>query len=235
MPKLKWINDQDLNDAVTKILTVAQKSKANVKSKFYKNVLDPFSAMIQICGYDIDYEEWVLSEETRQAQKTLQNHIGNFHQNILGSVQGWNNQRTGKIIDLVSEEKKIIAEVKNKHNTVTGGKLSDLYYDLDKLVSPKTSIYKGYTAYYVTVIPKVPIRSNIPFIPSDKSKGAKCPINEKIRIIDGASFYELVTGDKNALFDLFNVLPEIISDIIGKPIDEMGREGLTKFFGLAYG
>ncbi len=96
--------------------------------------------------------------------------------------------KVGKVIDLVSEENKTIAEVKNKFNTISGGKLSDLYYSLDKLISPKSSIYKGFTAFYVAVIPKNGIRFNRPFTPSDKDKGAKCPLNENIREIDGASF-----------------------------------------------
>jgi hypothetical protein len=191
--------------------------------------------LFQIARHGITYDEWVTLEKSRQSQKTLQNHIGDFHQNILGSVQGWDNQHTGKIVDLVSEREKIIAEIKNKHNTVSGGNLASPYYQLDNVVSPKMSKYNRYTAFYVTVIPKNSKRLNKPFTPSNKTTGAKCPVNDKIRIIDGASFYELVTGDKNALFDLFSVLPEIISVIIGKAIDEMGREELAKFFGLAYG
>lgn len=96
----------------------------------------------------------------------------------------------------MSEENKIIAEIKNKYNTVSGGKLSDLYHTLDKLVMPKTSIYKGYTAYYVTIIPKSKTRHNKPFTPPDKATGERCPENERIRVIDGASFYDLVTGEK---------------------------------------
>lgn len=45
-----------------------------------------------------------INETTRQAQKTLQNHIGDFHQNILGSVDGWINLKVGSIIDLISED-----------------------------------------------------------------------------------------------------------------------------------
>lgn len=97
-------------------------------------------------GFGIDYDTWLKSETTRQAQKTLQNHIGDFHQNILGYSKGWTNMKVGNVIDLASEENKAIAEIKNKYNTISGGKLSDLYNSLDKLVSPKSSIYKGYTA-----------------------------------------------------------------------------------------
>ncbi len=67
------------------------------------------------------YEIWYKNETARQAQKTLQNHLGDFHQRILGSVKGWTDMHTGGVIDLISHDTKIIAEVKNKYNTVSGG------------------------------------------------------------------------------------------------------------------
>lgn len=41
----------------------------------------------------------------------------------------------GNVIDLVSEDKKIVAEIKNKYNTVSGGNLSGVYNALDALES----------------------------------------------------------------------------------------------------
>jgi hypothetical protein len=185
-------------------------------------------------GFEIDHDTWLKSETTRQAQKTLQNHIGDFHQNILGYSKGWTNKGVGNIIDLLSEQNKIIAEIKNKYNTISGGKLSDLYYSLDKQVSPKSSIYKGYTAYYVAIIPKKGERYNKPFTPSDKEKGEKCPQNEHIREIDGASFYSLVTGSESALEDLFDVLPEVINVCSEGKYQITDKKKLKEFFNLAY-
>lgn len=197
-------------------------------------MIDPFSAIFEMSGFAIDYETWLKSETTRQAQKTLQNHIGDFHQNILGYSKGWTNMKVGSVVDLVSSEHSIVAEIKNKHNTISGGKLSDLYYSLDGLISPKSSIYKGYIAYYVTIIPKTQKRFNIPFTPSVKEKGERCPVNENIRQIDGASFYSLVTGSDNALEDLFDVLPDVILECShGKyVVKNIGK--LKDFFNLAF-
>lgn len=180
---------------------------------FQKNIIDPFSSIFDAAVSEVTHETWKDSEMVRQCQKTLTNHIGNLHQKILGSVEGWEDLGTGGIVDLVCNERKIIAEVKNKYNTVTGGKLADQYNSLDRLVSPKTNKYKDYTSYFVNIIPKKPERFNMTFEPSDKDKGIKCRKNEKIRIIDGASFYTLVTGRENALEELYNALPIIIEDI----------------------
>jgi hypothetical protein len=212
------------------LLLIAKCAKQAAVKNFSKNVIDPFAALFEMSGFEIEFDTWIKSETTRQAQKTLQNHIGDFHQNILGYSEGWTNMKVGNVIDLVSEKNKMIAEVKNKYNTISGGKLSDLYYSLDKLISPKSSIYRGYTACYVAVIPKNGIRFNKPFTPSDKDKGAKCPQNENIREIDGSSFYSLVTGSESALEDLFDALPVVIKDCTDGEYLIKDTQKLKEFF-----
>ena len=234
MPFLKWISDTDLINEVSQLHSIAKEAQKNAVNEFGKNVIDPFAAIFEMSGFEIDYNTWLKSETTRQAQKTLQNHIGDFHQNILGYSNDWTNKKAGNIIDLLSDKHKVIAEIKNKYNTISGGKLSDLYYSLEKQISPKSSIYKGYTAYYVAIIPKKGKRFNKPFTPSDKDKGEKCPVNEHIREIDGASFYSLVTGYENALEDLFDVLPEIIKVCSNGKYIIKDKAKLKEFFYLAY-
>jgi Eco47II-like restriction endonuclease len=235
MAYLKWISDEKLCDAVTQLLDVAKSARKQAKNKFEKNVIDPFSAMFQIAGFGIDYNNWVLSEQTRQAQKTLQNHIGGFHQIVLGNVDGWENLKTGNVMDLLSAKYKILAEIKNKHNTVKGSNLSDLYKSMEAEIMPKSSRYKGYTAYYVTIVPKSPARFDKPFVPSDKQTGSKLPVNEKIRAIDGAGFYAMVTGEENALKQLFDCLPFVIKNCTGAKLPGADIASLKTFFELAYG
>ncbi|MBN2485570.1 MAG: Eco47II family restriction endonuclease [Bacteroidales bacterium] len=234
MPYLNWIPDTGLIHEVTQLLYIAKSAQISAIKEFGKNVIDPFAALFEMSGFEIDYTTWLNSETTRQAQKTLQNHIGDFHQNILGYSKDWTNKGVGNIIDLLSDKNKVIAEIKNKYNTISGGKLSDLYYSLEKQVSPKSSIYKGYTAFYVAIIPKKGDRYNKPFTPSDKDKGEKCPVNELIREIDGASFYSLVTGSDTALEDLFNVLPDVVKACSEDKYVIKDKKKLKEFFNLAY-
>jgi hypothetical protein len=58
---------------------------------------------------------------------------------ILGSLSNWRNLETGQIVDLEYVSRKIIAEVKNKHNTISGGNLVNLYRDLENQVMPKNN------------------------------------------------------------------------------------------------
>jgi len=138
MAWLTWIEDGLLVDEVQKLLSIAKKAQTTSTSDFNKNVIDPFAALFEMAGFEIHFETWKKNEITRQAQKTLQNHIGNFHQNILGHVQGWENLNTKQVVDLKSDRLKIVAEVKNKYNTVSGGKLSDFIHLFERTRQPKS-------------------------------------------------------------------------------------------------
>lgn len=220
MPYLSFISDHAFEQLVRNVLEIGRARKQDAQSQFSKNVIDPFAALIESAAFNVDHQTWVQSETIRQCQKTLQNHIGDLHQKLLGQVDGWEDLGVGSVVDLVCNERKIIAEVKNKYNTVTGGKLSDQYSSLERLITPKSSIYKGYTAYFVNIIPKRAERFDKPFQPSDKEKGMPCARNENIRVIDGASFYELVTGEKDALASMYHALPTVIEHIFRTHFDE---------------
>lgn len=235
MPKLAFVSDEVLYEAVGHLLAVARDAKAKASKNLGRNVIDPFSLLFQMAGFGMNSEQWKRAEIGRQAEKTLQNHVGAFHQTILGSVKGWVNHGVGSIIDIECSDRKIIAEIKNKHNTVSGGSLGGLYKTMQDQVMPKHSAYKGFTAYYVVIIPKKPERYDSPFTPSDKSVGEKCPANNLIRTIDGASFYALATGRDNALAELFSVLPDVIEaqcKASGYKFDD--RQAIQNFFKSAF-
>jgi hypothetical protein len=236
MPYLSYISDETLIQIVSKLLDKASHALLQAQNESSKNVIDPFAVIFEMAGFGLTLPAWIQSETARQAQKTLSNHVGNLHQEILGSVDGWCNLKVGKQVDLECGNRKLIAEVKNKHNTVTGGKLSDLYREMENLVNPKASHFKGYTCYFVHIVPKSSKRYDRPFTPSDKSKGLKCEKNELIREIDGYSFYSLVTGNPDALSDLFKVLPAVIEKCskLNYTFNNLEPGVLQQYFAKAY-
>ncbi|OGH64973.1 MAG: hypothetical protein A2821_00670 [Candidatus Magasanikbacteria bacterium RIFCSPHIGHO2_01_FULL_41_23] len=147
---LPFIINQDLYSGVEFVLGVARNAVNNSEKDFYKNVVDPFSALFEVMTTGISSAEWMKKESARQVQKTIQNALGSFHQEILGHFTGWESLGVGNVVDLVNKDAKIIAEVKNKHNTTKGNHKVAIYDDLKKLLSTK---YKGYVGYYVEVIP----------------------------------------------------------------------------------
>jgi Eco47II restriction endonuclease len=210
MAYLNFISDVNLMQAVLETFQIGVTAKTEADSRFQKNVVDPFAMLFEMACIGLTDDAWLTAEKSRQAQKTLSNKIGLFHQEVLGAVAGWENLGTGGQIDLVCRKRKIIAEVKNKYNTIKGSDQIGLHRELKSLVMNKSSIYKGYTAYYVEIIPKKPMRYDKCFTPTDKEKGEKVPANELIRQIDGASFYALVTGRESALAELYAALPAVL-------------------------
>lgn len=239
MPYLSFISDQNLEQEVNKILSTAKLALEEASADIDKNVIDPFSVTFEMAGFGIDkVVDWEVREQARQSQKTLSNAFGDFHQNILGHVNGWTNLGIGNSVDLECLDKKVIAEIKNKYNTVTGGKLSDVYDHLDQLVMPIVSKYKGFTAYYVETIPRPrrgnPQNYNEPFVPSDKQTKTRKNSNDLIRKIDGQSFYALVTEVPDALEQLYDVLPTVIKNLSEYSFDENEILLMKSYFKKAF-
>ena len=233
MPKLSFISDEALTAAVERLLEVAAIARMKADNEFERNVIDPFALLFEMSGFKADKHTWLASEKNRQAQKTLQNDVGNFHQTILGSVAGWENLGTGGVVDIVSTDRKIIAEIKNKHNTVTGANLSKVYDRLATPVMTKGHQYKGFTAYLVEILPKSKKPYIKDFIPSDNETGQKRPANPLIQRIDGKSFYALATGVPDALAQLFAALPDVIEGCSEYRFAD--REFANHFFHKAFG
>jgi hypothetical protein len=208
MPYLNFISDKDLITAVGKVVGIIKNAEHDADAKFHKNVVDPFSALFHGVTHEITYKEWIEQEKARQTQKTMQNAIGDFHQEILGSIPGWSNLGIGGGLDVINKEQKIIAEVKNKFNTTKGNHQVEIYDAIKSKL--KDNRYNGFTGYFVEIIPKNKKSYDKPFTPSDNKTKKRRPTNKKIKVIDGASFYALATGRKRALQELFEVLPEVL-------------------------
>jgi len=228
---LPFIKDKDLIRHVKTVLVVAKNATTNAEEKLHNNVMDPFSALFDASNQGISLSEWIRQEKSRQIQKTLQNAIGEFHQNILGSMTGWVNLETGSVSDLCNKNKKIIAEVKNKYNTTKGNHKRAIYDDFKKLL--KTD-YHGYKAYYVEIIPSGKNIYDKPFTPPDNRTGKRRVINSKIRIIDGKTFYTLASGYPEALKQLYLALPMAIGKVLGKTIKKARTDEFLTLFEKAY-
>ncbi|WP_236613322.1 Eco47II family restriction endonuclease [Chrysiogenes arsenatis] len=212
---LTWIPDEALIGHVKVVLEKGLDGINKAEKDFARNAIDPFSALFDAGLQNISLGQWIASEKRRQAQKTLQNALGHFHQSILSSVEHCYCPQEG-FVDLANDHLKIVAEIKNKHNTVKKSDLKSVYEELDGAVNHKTSKYHGYTAYYVTVISARQQRFTKPFTPPDNRNSSRKTEQRRILEIDGMSFYELLTGQKDALYQLYRVLPNVIQTLMAE-------------------
>lgn len=225
---MKAFDRDTLKDALRESITRVYAAQLE-QPDLYRNTLDCFSAAIDSVIQDISLEDWLNQERERQIQKTKQNAIGTLHEDVLGSIDGVENLPTGQIIDIVSHKHKIIAEIKNKHNTTKGNHKVAIYNDLAKALED----YKGYTGYYVEILPAGRNSYNVPFTPSDNKVNKKVQLRKDIRRIDGRSFYALLTGVDNAIDELYKELPSLVAEIVeeidGTKLDFKKVEDSKKF------
>jgi hypothetical protein len=232
MAYLQFIADSKLLAAVTKVIRKIESAQGDVDLKLYKNVLDPFSALFDGLTHNMSYDDWISSEKMRQIQKTMQNAIGDFHQDLLGGISGCENLGVGGGVDICNRGKKIIAEIKNKFNTTKGNHKVEIYDAIrGKLKKPE---FTGFVGYYAEIIPQNKKVYNKPFVPSDSKTKRKRPANQSIRLIDGKSFYTLMTGNPSALQQLFEVLPQVISDHFPYSWNKVEEEKYLELFARAF-
>jgi len=231
---LAFLPDKVFLDIVQDVIHTGTEALRQSETKMHRNVIDPFLMLFEMGCFDLNPKTWEASEKARQSQKSLSNKIGLFHQKIIGSIHGWKDLETGGIVDVVNHDLHVIAEVKNKYNTVKQSDLVSVYTHLHDLVMPKTQIYRGYTAYYVEIIPKKPIRYDKCFTPPDNQTGEKKPVNALIRQIDGASFYALATGRPDALAELYEALSQAI-ETLTPDFRFSDKETITSYLHRAYG
>lgn len=213
---MKKFDRNELKQAIrVSIIRVYEAQTADLD--LYRNTLDCFSAAIDSTAQGISLDDWMKQEKERQVQKTKQNAIGSLHEQVMGSLPGVVNLDVGNLIDIVCEEKKIIAEIKNKYNTTKGNHKTQVYRDLASALEDRP----GYTGYYVEVLPVNGKSYDVPYTPSDNQTKKRLPSREDIRKIDGNSFYTLLTGDSNALKEAYSLLPELTAEIIN---EEFGTE-----------
>ena len=230
--ELTFISDEKLTRLVSQLLIKADMAADSAGKKLYRNVVDPFSALFDSARQKIELEEWQDQEKSRQIQKSLQNFLGEFHQEVIGSINGWESLGTGSGVDVRSSDKKIIAEIKNKYNTMNSGKAVQVYDEISRHLDFNEP-YKGYISYIVFIIPKSPIALNKIFSPSDK--GTRRPQREDVRQIDGKSFYHIATGDPEAIKKLYCRLPVIISKVSGTLPEKLVKSPIySDLFNRAY-
>lgn len=176
-------------------------------SEFNKNIIDPIKMTFSyfITGEDID--EIISTEQTRQVDKSINNDIGYFHQNIFKYVEGWKVPIEG--FDIVNEEETIFVELKNKHNTMNANSSQKTYINMLQKRLEYSEKGKEVTCMLVEIIAR---RSqNIPWnVTVDKQAKS----DKYIRRVSIDKFYEIATGDKYAFRKVVAWLPITLKEIV---------------------
>lgn len=233
---LNFISDNDLFEHV-KITVEQYSSKINLK-EFNKNIVDPIKLTFDKIIYNKSIPDLIDSEVIRQMDKSNNNTIGYFHQNIFKHIGKGRWTVPSRGFDIVNKIDKIYVEMKNKHNTMNSSSSQRTYIKMSNQILKNSKNI----CMLVEVIAKK--SQNIPWeITLDGEKAS----SKRIRRVSIDKFYEIVTGEVDAFKKLCLVLPNVVKDVVKssdnkifknsvyEELSAMSSDMLTSLYLLAFG
>lgn len=216
--KLDFISQNDFEQHVLNTIKEYEKNFQNINLKnLNKNIIDPIKLLFDKNVSNLSYEDIIKFEINRQIDKSNNNSIGYFHQNIFKFIKNCTVPKKGWDI-IYNGEKKYYVEMKNKHNTMNSSSSQKTYMKfLNHLVN---SDEKDSVCVLVEIIAKS--SQNIPWIIT--LDGEKQLPNERIRRISIDKFYEIVTGDKNAFYKICYQLPKTIEKLVNSEKNVVNKD-----------
>lgn len=202
---VNFISDDHLLHCIGNLHKSYVKAKNNItKKNFYSNKVDTIKLTFDEKFNDIDEESLIQSEILRQIDKSINNSIGTFHEQVLGGIKGF---EIGNLsgFDIKAKDDTLFADIKNKHNTMNSSAAEALFQKLARYAND----YKKAKCYWVQIL----------------AKGSFCDLwngdingkeysHSRVYKISGDQFYALVSGQEDAMFQLYKVLPIAIKDYL---------------------
>lgn len=191
------IDSLQVDAAVSKVLN---KMKAfNPSAASNSNTTDPFAALIEWAFYSSKKgsamleTEWRKLEIQRQLQKNMMNFIGEAHQEIIGTLSGWKSYPAGSgkpdVVGIRGNQK-IIAEIKNKANTLNAGSGSSVVSSLEDYLQKLE--FQDFIAFKVAITKPQTSRTKLWRYLKDET-------NKNMLDVSGRVFYAIAVDPKNRI------------------------------------
>ncbi|GAA3595096.1 Eco47II family restriction endonuclease [Flavivirga amylovorans] len=202
---LSYVFDEHLLHCISNLYqSYLEAKKEFTKAKFYKNKVDTFKLTFDSKFNEISEKDLIKLEMARQIDKSVNNAIGTFHEEVLGGISGYNNG-TLSGYDIKANDDSIFAEIKNKHNTMNSSSAESAFQKLARFADDN----KQAKCYLVQILAKKSFVKKWEAIINGKEYS-----HSRVYMISGDKFYGLLTGDEAALFKLYKILPKAIDDFL---------------------
>lgn len=202
---VNFISDQHLLTCIADLHKTYIKAKCEINKKtFYKNKVDTIKLTFDSYFNDVDEETLIKTEIFRQIDKTINNSLGIFHEQILGGIEGFQTDVL-KGYDIKAIDDSLFADIKNKHNTMNSSSAEALFQKLARYADT----HKKAKCYWVQILAK---KSFCELWSGDIN--GKEYSHSRVYKISGDRFYALLTGQNDALFSLYKALPVAIKDYL---------------------
>jgi hypothetical protein len=202
---VNFISDEHFINCVSNLHAAYLKAKNNItKKNFYKNKVDTIKLTFDAKFNEIDEESLIQAEILRQIDKSINNSIGTFHEQILGGIEGF---QIGKFsgFDIKANNDTMFAELKNKHNTMSSGNAEAVFQKLSRYADT----YKKSKCYWVQVLAK----SSFCELWKGEINGKEYS-HSRVYKISGDKFYALLSGEEDALMKLYKNIPIVVKDYL---------------------
>lgn len=200
-----FVADEHLLKCIENLHVSYEKAKAKIsKKKFYNNKIDTIKLTFDTKFNKIDEESIIETEILRQIDKSINNSIGTFHEEVLGGIEGY---EIGKLsgFDIKAKNNTLFADIKNKHNTMNSSSAEALFQKLSRYADD----YKQAKCYWVQILAKGSFTEHWTGDINGKEYS-----HSRVFKISGDQFYTLVSGKQNALYNLYKALPVAINDFL---------------------
>src|SRR5690554_5446536 len=194
-----FVSDAHLLMCIENLHNSYLKAKADVsKKKFYSNKIDTIKLTFDSKFNDIDEESIIEVEILRQIDKSINNSIGTFHEQILGGIDGY---EIGNLsgFDIKANDDSLFADIKNKHNTMNSSSAESLFQKLARYADA----YKQAKCYWVQILAKGSFNEN--WIGDINGKEYS---HSRVYKISGDQFYKLLSGQDDAFYQVYKALPK---------------------------
>ncbi len=124
---VNFISDEHLLQCIANLHKAYLKAKNNItKKNFYNNKVDTIKLTFDSTFNEIDEESLIQAEILRQIDKSINNSVGTFHEQILGGIRGF---QVGNLcgFDIRANDDTLFAEIKNKYNTMNSSSAESLF------------------------------------------------------------------------------------------------------------
>ena len=210
-----FISDEHFLNCVANLHKAYLKAKNNItKKNFYTNKVDTIKLTFDAKFNDIDEETLIQAEVLRQIDKSINNSIGTFHEQILGGIEGF---EIGNLsgFDIKAKDDTLFADIKNKHNTMNSSSAEALFQKLSRYADT----YKKSKCYWVQILAKGSFCE-----PWKGEINGKEYSHSRVFKISGDQFYALLSGKEDAFFQLYKNLPIVVNDYL----NSIEKSELTK-------
>ena len=202
---VNYISDDHLLKCIENLHHSYIKAKNNLtKRSFYSNKVDSIKLTFDSKFNGISEEDLIQAEILRQIDKSINNSIGTFHEQVLGGVEGY---EVGNLsgFDIKAKDNTLFADIKNKHNTMNSSSAEALFQKLKYFADQN----KKANCYWVQILAKGSFNEHWKGDINGKEYS-----HSRVFKISGDQFYALITGRKYAFYQLYKALPIAISDYL---------------------